>query len=146
MDPHRLAGVARIERVGWALRVPGDGPRRGKLGIVVRAIPVAHPLPDVPGHVVEPVSVRGKLRHGCDAGKMVRTGVVIGEMALISVGRPRAALRKLITPGIDLSRKAPTRSKLPFSLGREALSGPFRIGQCVLIRDLYYRKPLLPGD
>ena len=62
MDAFLHAGFVGIERVGRTLRVARDGSGRSQLGVVVGAIPVAHPLPDVPTHVVEPVAVRRKLR------------------------------------------------------------------------------------
>ena len=69
MDAFLHAGFVGIERVGRTLRVASDSASRSQLGVVVGAIPVAHPLPDVPADVVEPVAVRRKLRDRRDAGE-----------------------------------------------------------------------------
>src|SRR6267378_5992577 len=71
-----FGGLRRIERSVRPLRVAGDATQRRELLKIIGAVPVATPLPDVPSHVVESVTVRGKLRHRSNAGKTILAGVV----------------------------------------------------------------------
>ena len=114
--------------------------------VVVGAIPVAHPLPDVPGHVIEAVAVRRKLRDRRDARERVRAGVVIGKVPLMRVRHPLAALAELIAPRKELPGQAAARRKLPFRFGRQTLAGPLRIRQRIRVRDVHDGKALLPLD
>jgi hypothetical protein len=50
-----LVGFARIERGNWTGWIIGRPASLGKLQLVVRAIPVAHPVPDISGHVVQAI-------------------------------------------------------------------------------------------
>src|SRR5580765_775202 len=72
MDPFLDAGFVGIERVGWTARVSGDSTSRLKLCVIFGAIPVAHPFPDVPGHVVQAVAVWRKLADLREAAERVR--------------------------------------------------------------------------
>src|SRR5262252_711632 len=53
MDLLRLARLGRIERRARPARIARNGARGHELCVVVRAIPVARPLPGIAGHVVE---------------------------------------------------------------------------------------------
>src|SRR5688572_10308272 len=48
MDAFHHARFARIERGCRTARVTSDDRGRSQFGVVVRAIPVTHPLPDIP--------------------------------------------------------------------------------------------------
>ena len=146
MDAFLHAGFAGIERVGWTLRIPGDGSGRRQLRVIVGAIPVAHPLPDVPAHVIEPVPVRRELCDRRDARERIRTGVVIGEVALMRIRHPVAVLLEFIAPGEHLAAQAAARRKLPFRFGRQTLAGPLRVSKRVFVRHMHHRKPFLPLD
>src|SRR4051794_19851336 len=79
------AGLGGIERARWPLRIAGDGGARGQLRVVVLAIPVGDPFPDVAGDVVEAVAVGRKLRGGTDALERILAGVSIRKMALMGI-------------------------------------------------------------
>src|SRR5580704_6034989 len=58
--PHHALGdarLARVETVAGALRVDGRPAAGRETGVVIVAVPVGTPLPDVARHVVEAVAV-----------------------------------------------------------------------------------------
>ena len=59
MHPFLHARFSGIERVGRTLRVARDAADRRQLTVVVRAIPIADPLPDVADDVMEPDAFAG---------------------------------------------------------------------------------------
>ena len=79
MDAFLHGGFCGIERVGRSLRVASDAADGRQLIVVVGAIPIADPLPDVAGDVMKPVRVRGELRYGRDPLECIRARVVIGK-------------------------------------------------------------------
>ena len=150
-DPPRwtrffTAGFAGIERVGRSLRVAGDAADRRQLPVVVRAIPIADPLPHVAGDVMEPVAVRGELRHWRESRERIRAGIVIGKVTLMAVGHPPIRDLERIAPGEELPRQAAARRKFPFRFRRQPLAGPPRIRERVFIRHVNDRPSILPLD
>src|SRR5262245_5876125 len=91
----RSSAVDALLFSGFGGIVRGVGPRgiarhaagRVEPGVSVDAIPVAAPFPDIAGHVVETVGVRGKLRDGSDTFESILTGVAIlnGEPSFVNV-------------------------------------------------------------
>jgi len=71
MHPFLHAGFSGIERVGRTLRVARDADRR-QLTVVVRAIPIADPLPHIAGDIMQAVRVRGELRDRRDPEERIR--------------------------------------------------------------------------
>src|SRR5262245_22919684 len=84
----RFGGVEGRVRTGW---IADKMARLSQSRVIVRAIPIVAPFPDIPGHVVETITVRGKLPDRCNAGEAIGTGVLNGEDALVDVGHPLAA-------------------------------------------------------
>src|SRR6266566_4367230 len=78
----RLSGVERDFRTFW---ITGHTTNLGELGVVVRAIPVGRPLPNVTGHVVQPVTVGREFAHGRNPDETIRAGVLIWKMSLKGV-------------------------------------------------------------
>src|SRR5438094_9495815 len=70
-----LARFGWIVGRGWTLRVARDASHCGESRVIVRTIPVAGPLPDVAGHVIEAVAVWWILCGGRDADVAVVTRV-----------------------------------------------------------------------
>src|SRR5688572_28476393 len=122
MDAFFLAGLARIKRGCRTLRVTSDVRRGGQFGVIVRAIPVAHPLPNVAPDVVEAVAILGKLRNRSAVREGVSTRVVIGKVALMGVGHPLTVFLEFIAPGKEVPRLASARGKFPFRFGGQTLS------------------------
>ena len=83
MDALLFGGLRGIVGTGGTLRVPRHA-SGGQLSVVIRPIPVADPLPDVAGHVVQTVALSGELRR-LDATVAVLALVLDGEAALIRV-------------------------------------------------------------
>src|SRR5688572_13043312 len=54
------AGLLRIETVIRALRVPRDRSGARERAVVIRAVPIGAPLPDVASHVEQAKSIRRK--------------------------------------------------------------------------------------
>src|SRR5271156_5211000 len=94
--------MTRLRRIVSGIR-PLRIPRYAhdlELPVVIRAIPVASPLPDIARHVIELISVRGKLRDWRDSGIPILAGIVIREMALMRISHPFAMRTKLVAPDI----------------------------------------------
>src|SRR6516165_4534740 len=116
----RLVGIPWVRR---ALRVASDSAGCGEGLIVVRAIPVGGPLPDVSGHVVEAVAVWREGLYGRKANVSVVASVLVREVALMRVGHPLSARAEIVAPDIRLAREAATGGELPLCFRREAFSG-----------------------
>src|SRR6185437_13838841 len=132
----RLVAVAqrRGEPVGEA---PAPAPpavhavptRAGLAGIGPE--PRARPLPDVPGHVVEPERTGRERRHRARARVDV-TGALRGRI--------------LLPPGVAPLLRAAARGVFPFGLGREALAGEGAVGLGLMEIDAVYGVvPLVAG-
>src|SRR5204863_8083655 len=96
------AGLLGVEAVRRAVGVAA-----GASGIVVRAVPVGAPLPDVAGHVVEAEAVGREARHRRGAREAVFLRVAIREAALEGVGHGLPVGAKGLAPDIRLLRQSP---------------------------------------
>src|SRR5262245_40015612 len=56
VDTFLFGGLGRVERCAGAGGVARE-PARRERAVIVRAIPIAAPLPDIAGHVVQPVRI-----------------------------------------------------------------------------------------
>src|SRR4030081_986351 len=136
---HALGDVnfLRIKAVWRSLRI-ARYPIALKLCVVIRAIPVGNPLPDISRHVVEAKLVE---REGCDRrypSVSIFGSILVGEMSLKGVGHPFTSWIELITPGIGLPVAAATRSELPLGLGGKSLVRPLRVSHGIRPCDLDY--------
>src|SRR5271165_7168475 len=66
----------RIEAGGGTLRIRGDVARRGERLVVIGAVPIGRPFPDIARHVVQAVAVRRIRRNGHRIGMTVRRGAL----------------------------------------------------------------------
>ena len=89
------------------------------------------PLPDVAGHVVQPVAVGGERADGGGAAVTAP-----GELALPGVRHPRVGL---VAPRVRRALQAAARGELPLRLGRECRTGPRGVGHGVLVGDVHDR-------
>src|SRR5215831_7590408 len=108
----RLAAVvaAFLRRPARILR-RAAGPGCGDL--MLRAIPVGGPLPDVANHVVEPVAVRWIRRDGRSARITVSARVLVWKIPLPGVGHVPVLRSELIAPREFRAIEAPTCRELP---------------------------------
>src|SRR6266516_6827711 len=72
----------------------------GEYLVIIRAIPIAAPFPNVAGHVVEPIAMRRKRFHRGDAGISVFACIFHWKFSLPRVGHPFATGTKFIAPYI----------------------------------------------
>src|SRR5271166_6182693 len=99
-------------RLGWiewhfrALRVARDVADLGKLFEIIGAIPVAAPLPDVAGHVVEAVAISREGAHWRNAGETILAGILDRELSLVGVRHELPARLEFIAPRIELAAQA----------------------------------------
>src|SRR5215510_16589568 len=114
-----LGGV--IGRVR-SLRVPCNVSGRSELRLVIGAIPVADPLPDIAGHVVKPILVRWKLRDRGDASVSICSGVFQRKLALIGVRHPLAVWTEFIAPDVGFACETSSGRKFPFCFRGQSLS------------------------
>src|SRR5262249_22462109 len=125
-----FAAAARIaRRAAWV---------RG-IDLVLRREPVGGPLPGVADHVVHAIAVARKRAHRRRAREAVALEVLVGELALPSVGLVLAARRELVAPGVLGAVEPAARGVLPLSLGGQLLAGPLPIGQHVLVGHVHHR-------
>src|SRR5215468_7953255 len=110
-----------------SLRVPCNVSGRSELRVVIGAIPVADPLPDIAGHVVKPILVRWELRDRGDANVSICSSVFQWKLALIGIRHPLATRTKLIAPDVGFASKTSARCKFPFCFGGQPLSCPLRV-------------------
>src|SRR5271165_867067 len=139
----RLVGVPGVS---GALGVAGHAPGGGQLLVVVGAVPVAGPLPDVSRHVIEAVAVGRILGHGGDACVAVRAGVVVGEVALVGVGHPLPVGPELVAPDEGLASQAAAGGELPLSFRGKALATPLGVGYSIFVGDLHDGIVVFPHD
>ena len=138
-EPASLGRLARVEgRIGasWVAR---DAACQRELTVVVGSVPVARPLPDVPGHVVEAVAVRSELRHRPGARVSILASISIREVPLKRVGHLVTARRELVAPRIEFTAQPTSSGELPLRFGRQAFAGPLCKGDRVGVRDLHHR-------
>src|ERR1700722_895632 len=107
-----------------------------ELLIVVGAIPIAGPLPDISCHVEETVSIGRKLCDRSDSRVSILSGIFVRKMPLVSIGHPFAIWAEVIAPDIWLTCKAAASGELPFSFRRKTLTCPFRVGKSIFIGDV----------
>src|SRR5918996_5442439 len=138
--PGGVAGVVRPGRhsvavaVGVMTQVRAAPHRPGSVGVRLPA--VRRPLPDVAGHVVEPVAV-GPVRPDRRRAEMpVVAGVVTREVALPDVAHVPTTGPQLVAPGESRSVEAATRGVLPLGLAWQAGPGPRAVGQGVVMGDV----------
>src|SRR5688572_7067447 len=106
MDALLFVRLGRIKRRIRAARIPGSFVHLRQLGVVIGSIPIAAPLPDVAGHVVEAVTVGRKLRYRREARIAVVGGVLDRKLSLPGVGHPLAVWTKFVAPDKGLARQA----------------------------------------
>ncbi|ACG78661.1 PE-PGRS family protein [Phenylobacterium zucineum HLK1] len=116
-------------------RIVGQRLRRAfRIGAQARPVPVAGPLPDIAGHVEEPVTVRGIAP---DRGGLrlvtVLPDVFDGEYALPGVGLRTALRRGSVAPGVACARQAAAGGVLPLGLRRQVPAEPAGVGERVLV-------------
>src|ERR1700741_1597581 len=146
MHALRHSGLLGIVRRRRPPRITSNGGRGGELGVIVGAIPIADPFPHVSADVVKTVVVRLKAAYGSYADLAVGARIAIREMALVRIPEPLIALRELVAPRKDFSRDTAASRKLSLRFGRQALSGPPRIGEAVLVGDVHDRLAVLTFD
>src|SRR6202008_3906945 len=117
---------------------------------VVGAIPIRDPLPSVPGHVVEAITVRRELsgtrRAGRTAGLRIHDERKLALLRVPEVQHLLAARRELVAPGVGRLLEAAARRELPLGLCRQSLAGPLRVRQRVVVRNLHYGVIVLAVD
>lgn len=121
-------GVKTVWRSGWIVG--------GAVGIIVRAVPILAPFPDIAGHVVEGVGIGGKRSDGGSVMETIGGRVFFGEQSLPDVGLPLTVREEFCAPGVGLLIEAAASGVFPFGLGGKLFSGPLGISECVLPADM----------
>ena len=97
MDALLLAWLGRVVRRIRTGRVVRHGTANRERGVVVGAVPVARPLPDVAGHVVQAEPVRGKPGDSCQPDRTVLADIADREASLKGVGHPFPVRSELVS-------------------------------------------------
>src|SRR5438132_11522520 len=98
--------LVRLGRVEGGVRSFGIDcytTRFGELRIIVGPVPIAAPLPDIPGHVVKAVAIGRKLRDRRDTGETIFASVFHRKFTLPGVRHPFSLRTKFVTPRISLT-------------------------------------------
>src|SRR5215471_7708538 len=103
MDPLLLVRLSRIKWRIRPLRVTRYSAFICQRLVVIRAIPIAAPFPNVAGHVVQAVTIWRKGFHRGDAGETVFARVFDRKFSLPRVGHPFSLRTKFIAPDICLA-------------------------------------------
>ena len=132
----RFCGVVGRFRTAW---IAGHPALKFETCVSVHAIPIAAPLPNVSGHIVEAESIRCVLCHRGDPLKSIlsRVPALHREFTLENIGLKFTIWLQLISPGIQLPSPATSRCKLPLRLRREAFTRPCGIGLGIRIGNLH---------
>ena len=128
---HHLAGDADggLARDRSYLPSPGRagsaGAQQGLRGIgrVPGGEPIGGPLPDIAGHLVQPVAIGREGAHRAGALEPVAGEVAPGEGALPGIGQVHAA-GVSSSPQANSGLQPAARRELPLRLGRQRLAGP----------------------
>src|SRR5436190_9941277 len=146
MDALFFARLRRIKRRIGALRIVGYAAFVRQRLVVVRAIPIAAPFPDIARHVVETVTIGRETFHWREPCVSVLACIFLRKFPLPRIGHPFVAGPKFITPNVCFSRQPAARRKFKFGFSRQTFSRPFGVSFCVRISDLDYRIILLAFD
>src|SRR5688500_16308363 len=88
-------------------------------------VPVGGPIPDIAGHVVQPVAVR---REGSDWSRRAVASIRSPrEIAVPEIGETVVCGFRLVTPGEHRLIKAASCRCFPLGLSRQAAAGPARV-------------------
>src|SRR5580658_1002914 len=134
-----LSGLGRIEGRLWTVGITRHAVHTRQLLVVIRAIPIARPLPHVPRHIIKTVAVRRKPPDCRDPHVVVFSRVLVWKMTLKRIGHPLSFWPKLIPPDKWLSSQSTACREFPFGLGWQSLTGPFRISRSILVGDVHHR-------
>ena len=119
---------SRVVAVDGALRIMDRAIRgRDDRGIIVRPVPIAAPFPDVARHIDQAKAVAANEPAGAARMKPSSATILVGEMPFPDVRHVMAVGLELVTPHVRLAIQAATGRKLPFGLGRQALTGPLGV-------------------
>src|SRR6185312_9699662 len=94
--------VETVRRTDWVL----DGAAVGVALVSIRQKPVAAPLPDIAGHVVEAVAVGRKGLHRRGAGEAVLEAVAVRKISLEVVALRALLGERLVAPDVFLVLQA----------------------------------------
>src|SRR5437667_6197250 len=139
-----LVRLMRIEWRVWPFRIVCYAAFVRQRLVVIRAIPVAAPFPDVARHVVKAVTIRRETLRRRDAGIPIFNRVFHWKLSLPRVRHPFPTGTKIIAPNVCFSRQPAACRKLELRFSRQTFSRPFRICFRVRISDLHYRIFFLP--
>src|SRR3954471_4307702 len=146
--PFLLGWFIRIERGGRALWIARDAALFSEPRVIIRPVPIAGPLPDVAGHVVQPIAVRRipRDRRGLDIAVVCRVRVSHRKPALVGVGHPLAGGAELIAPDERLAAQTAACRELPLCFGRQPFARPRGIRARIVVRDMDDGIVVLAGE
>src|SRR5690606_21395888 len=101
-------------------------------------VPVAAPLPDVSGHVVQPIAVQWIRSDGGCAEEPIRFRIATRKLSGPEIGPWTALLLRLGSPDVSCLRETAPGSVFPVRLGRKSLAGPLGVGGRVVPRNVHH--------
>ena len=134
MHTFLLRRFGRIKRRFRTLRISDYLTGFGDLRVVIGPIPIAAPLPDVTGHVIEAVGVWGKGSGRCQSREAVFTRVLDRKLTLIGVRHELASGFELVAPGIEFAGHAAARCEFPLRFAGQPFPGPLGVSLSIVHR------------
>src|SRR4029077_20369167 len=132
--------LIRLGRIEWRirpLRILRDATFVSQDRIIIGAIPIAAPFPDIPRHVVNTVTVWRKRFHWCDSSIAILARIFNWKFSLPSIRHPFSARAKLIAPYIDFSRQTAACREFKLGFGRQTFARPVCVSFRIRISDVY---------
>src|SRR5260370_41738329 len=116
-----LLWFRRIIWSGRSFRVSRNTACIRELLVVVRAIPIARPLPYISSHVVKSIAVGREAARSCDPDILIIAGVLVRKLPLERIRHPLSLRTKLISPYKRFAGEAAPRREFPLCLCRQSL-------------------------
>ena len=119
VNPFLLIGFDWIEALIWSLRIASDLTRRVQACVVVGAIPVAYPFPNVASHVVETKGVWCVLFGWGYSDEPIKPRIAFrdGEAALVDVRLVFSIDLDLVSPSVEFTCATSAGGEFPLGFG-----------------------------
>ena len=126
------AGFSRVETVRRSLRIADYFAVLRDLLIIIGAIPIGAPFPNVARHVGQTISIGRKRAHRGRSREAVISRIAVREMALESVRLKLAAGLEFPAPNVGLAVQSTARREFELGFCGQAFTGPFRVSRRIL--------------
>ena len=121
------------------MRIDRDAAGFRELLIIIRAIPIAAPFPNVAGHVVKAIAVRRELRDRRDTDEAIFACILNRKLSLVVLAIHLPSGLNSSPHDVGLPRQTSARREFKFRFGWQTFARPLRIRFRIGISDLHDR-------